>query len=506
MHTFLVDERGHTTFTFTPPAGVTEVDALVVAGGGPGGYYAGGGGGAGGLIYTNDLAVTPLATYTITVGTGGVASESASVYGTNGGDSSIVGDGISITAVGGGAGGNGPLDNQTATSDGYDGGSGGGASGLVGAVAGVATGEQGSAGGRIVPGQNDWANHGGGGGGKGGVGQSLSGTAAVKGGGAGGIGTSISISGASVYYAGGGGGGGAKSYKDLNYGMGGDGGSGGGGKGGQETGTSGDEIAESGVDGLGGGGGGGSTYSEETYKGGDGGSGIVIIRYGAGGDGDGVTAPTISLTGLTYADTDDTTGAATVTYRVGWAGDGYDRADVLAIWGYSEDDLDNTNAVASAAIGQGTGSFTLTRVNKTVYVRLVATNATDSGTSPEIKSVVLTDPRAPVGEMTSATPDATRAQFAASVTGFGDGEGSLTGEFQICGDRFFDAGTYTSFPASETLTDVGPLTGSATGLSPNTVYWVRAAFVKVIGNDAHTYETAPISFTTNPAGVMFLIY
>ena len=221
-----------------------------------------------------------------------------------------------------------------------------------------------------------------------------------------------------------------------------------------------------------------------------------------------MTAPTISLTGLTYADTDDTTGAATVTYRVGWAGDGYNRADVLAIWGYSEDDLDNTNAVASAAIGLGTGSFTLTRVNKTVYVRLVATNAVASGMSPEIKSVVITDPKAPVGEMTSATPDATRAQFEASVTAFGDGEGSLTGEFQICSDRFFDAGTYTSFSASETLTGIGTLTGSATGLSPNTVYWVRAAFIKVIGGiEEHSYETAPISFTTTrPAGVRFLVY
>jgi len=293
--------------------------------------------------------------------------------------------------------------------------------------------------------------------------------------------------------------------QSSTYGTAGSGGLGGGGMGGQETATTDTAIAENGADGFGGGGGGGSTV-ENYYQGGNGGNGVVIIRYGAGGDGNGMYAPTISLTGLTYADTDDTRGVATVTYRVGWAGDGYDRADVLAIWGYSEDDLENTNAVASTVIGQGTGSFTLTRVNKTVYVRLVATNAVASGMSPEIKSVVLTDPKAPMGEMTSATPDATRAQFAASVTDFGEGEGSLTGEFQICSDRFFDAGTYTSFPASETLTDVGPLTGSATGLSPNTVYWVRAAFVKVIDNDAHTYETAPISFTTNPAGVRFLVY
>ena len=457
VHTFTITERGVSTFEFTPPTGVTNVEALVVAGGGAGGYNHGGGGGGGGLVHNDALTVVPGQTYTINVGAGGIAATSASVYGGNGGDSSIASNGVVlVSATGGGAGGNGG--SNTA---GLAGGSGGGSSANV----------------------------------TGGAGTSGQGYAGAKG-----KGTSQS---------GGGGGakevGGAKSLQGNTYGTPGTGGLGGGGKGGQETGTSGDEIAENGVDGLGGGGGGGSAVVGK-QKGGNGGSGVVIIRYGAGGDGDGVTAPTISLTGLTYADKDNTTGAATVTYRVGWAGFGHDRADVLAIWGYSEDDLDNTNAVASAAIGQGTGSFTLTRVNKTVYVRLVATNATDSGTSPEIKSVVLTDPRAPVGEMTSAMPDATRAQFAASVTGFGDGEGSLTGEFQICGDRFFDAGTYTSFPASETLTDVGPLTGSATGLSPNTVYWVRAAFVKVIGNDAHTYETAPISFTTDSAGVKFLVY
>ena len=495
VHTFTITERGVSTFEFTPPTGVTSVEALVVAGGGAGGYNHGGGGGGGGLVHNDALTVVPGQTYTINVGAGGIAATSASVYGGNGGDSSIASNGVVlVSATGGGSGGNGG--SNTA---GRAGGSGGGSSANV--TGGAGTSGQGYAG---AKGKGTSQSGGGGGAAEAGSEPVEGGTKAVSSGG-GGNGRSFEISGLNVTYAGGGGGGGEKSLQGNTYGTAGSGGLGGGGNGGQETDTTDTADAENGVDGLGGGGGGGSAVVGK-QKGGNGGSGVVIIRYGAGGDGDGVTAPTISLTGLTYADTDNTTGAATVTYRVGWAGFGHDRADVLAIWGYSEDDLDNTNAVASAAIGQGTGSFTLTRVNKTVYVRLVATNATDSGTSPEIKSVVLTDPRAPVGEMTSATPDATRAQFAASVTGFGDGEGSLTGEFQICGDRFFDARTYTSFPASETLTDVGPLTGSATGLSPNTVYWVRAAFVKVIGNDAHTYETAPISFTTDSAGVMFLIY
>lgn len=496
VHTFTVTERGVSEFEFTPPTGVTKVEALVVAGGGAGGYFHGGGGGGGGLVHDDALAVVPGQTYTINVGTGGLASASVSVYGGNGGDSSIVLNGVAlVSATGGGAGGNGGSNKA-----GKAGGSSGGSSDS--SSPGNAMAGQGYAGAKGN------GNQAGGGGGSEETGfQPVEGGTKAVSAGSGGNGRSFRISGENITYAGGGGGGGIKSLQSNTYGTPGIGGLGGGGMGGQETDTTDTEIAQNGTDGLGGGGGGGSAVSGKE-KGGNGGNGVVIIRYGAGGDGDGVIAPTISLTGLTYADTNDTTGEATVTYRVGWAGYGHDYADVLAIWGYSEDDLENTNAVASTAIGQGTGSFTLTRVNKTVYVRLVATNATDSGTSPEIKSVVITDPKAPVGEMTSATPDATRVQFAASVTGFGDGEGSLTGEFQICSDRFFDAGTYTSFSASETLTGIGTLTGSATGLSPNTVYWVRAVFVKVIGGiEEHSYETAPISFTTTrPAGVRFLIY
>jgi hypothetical protein len=57
--------------TFTPPAGVTSVSALVVAGGGAGGGYIGGGGGAGGLISTSSYSVS--GAITVTVGAGGTA-------------------------------------------------------------------------------------------------------------------------------------------------------------------------------------------------------------------------------------------------------------------------------------------------------------------------------------------------------------------------------------------------------------------------------------------------
>ena len=226
-------------------------------------------------------------------------------------------------------------------------------------------------------------------------------------------------------------------------------------------------------------------------KGGNGGNGVVIIRYGAGGDGDGVVNPTVSLTGLTY---DDETGYATVTYRVGWAGDGCQRADVSAIWGFHEDDLDNTNAVTTSAIGQDTGSFALPRVSKTVYVRLLATNTGDyTGVSPEVKSLVLFNPAAPGGIVSSATPSYTSATFVAAVTNLGEGATSVSGAFQICTDKFFDEGTYETFAAGAPISATGTLTGVATGLSPDMVYWVRALLANDVPAD---YDTAPVSFRT----------
>ena len=496
VHTFTVTERGVSEFEFTPPTGVTKVEALVVAGGGAGGYYHGGGGGGGGLVHDDALAVVPGQTYTINVGTGGVASATASVYGGNGGDSSIsLNSTTLVSATGGGAGGNGG--SNTA---GRVGGSGGGSSADEAGGAGTV--------GQGFDGAKGNGNQAGGGGGAKAVGSEpvAGGTGAVSSGG-GGSGLSFEISGATVFYAGGGGGGGIKSVKDNKfYGTAGTGGLGGGGNGSQEEADASIATAENGGDGLGGGGGGGGGLSGYE-KGGNGGNGVVIIRYGAGGDGDGVVHPTVSLTGLSY---DDESGYATVTYRVGWAGDGYDRADVSAIWGFHEDDLDNTNAVTSSAIGQGTGSFRLPRVSKTVYVRLLATNSGNYiGVSPEIKTLHLFNPAAPVATASasqtlgSGNKGVSKADLEVDVTDLGQGATSVNGVFQICPDKFFDEGTYTTFAVTNgPLSAVGTLKGGASGLVANTTYWVRA----VLTNDVLTageptvYETEPVSFLTGSAG------
>ena len=66
------------TSTWTCPAGVTEVEYLVVAGGGGGGFAIAGGGGAGGFRTGTGLAVTAGTDYTITVGGGGAGGTHSS--------------------------------------------------------------------------------------------------------------------------------------------------------------------------------------------------------------------------------------------------------------------------------------------------------------------------------------------------------------------------------------------------------------------------------------------
>ena len=254
--------------TFETPQTYSS-DILVVAGGGSQGNavsdpkYASGGGGAGGFR-TSTSNLTPGATYTVTVGAGGVQNTDG--WGTNGSNSSISGTGVSITSTGGGCGGDGVNTGQAATVQaGQDGGSGGGG-GAIKQTAGSGntpstSPSQGNNGGT---GSNDGLTAGGGGGGAGATGANGDGDVA---GGNGGNGTASSITGSSVTYAGGGGGG---AGINNNNGTAGSGGSGGGGNGsGSVTGSNGTVNT---------GGGGGGSRGDAGGVGASGGSGIVIIR------------------------------------------------------------------------------------------------------------------------------------------------------------------------------------------------------------------------------------
>jgi hypothetical protein len=245
--------------TFTPTQSLTA-DYLVIAGGGGGGYAAGGGG-AGGYrtsIGGSALSLTTQA-YTVTVGAGGTGGiGSGGVTGTQNtaGSNSVF---STITSSGGGRGAN----YDTAGNTGFTGGSGGGGgnggnggagnSGSYSPVEGYAGGSGttsfgGGGGGASAVGGNGVDPNAG----NGGAGSNSASTWAIA--------TQTGVNG---YYAGGGGGRGTN---------GGTGGLGGGGVGCSGSSTSGTEgIVNTGS--------GGGSGGNSPAVGGNGGSGLVIIRY-----------------------------------------------------------------------------------------------------------------------------------------------------------------------------------------------------------------------------------
>ena len=267
---------------FSPPT--YSVDFLVIAGGGGGGGNTGGdaagGGGAGGYR-TSTQTFNIGSVYTITIGDGGAGGIS-DTRGTSGSASSVSGSGITtITSAGGGGGGAG----TGSVGDGLSGGSGGGSYYTKSGGAGNTPSTSPSQGNR--GGNNSAANGGTGGGGAGSTGVD-NGSSDV--GTAGGAGTASSITGSSVTRAGGGGGG------TYSGGAGGAGGTGGGGAGGNSS----SGAATAGTANTGGGGGCGDSR-------GNGGSGVVILRYpntftitiGAGLTGSTTTVSTDKVTTIT---------------------------------------------------------------------------------------------------------------------------------------------------------------------------------------------------------------
>ena len=245
----------------------TTVRALFVGGGGGGGAGVGGGGGGGGVVMIDELVLAP-GTYTVTVGAGGNGGVSSNPIGTNGGDTTLMLDGVEVSellpAIGGGFGvGWNSKDKVSPGVGGSGGASCGGKSGAAG------TPGQGYAGG------TSGSRSSGGGGGAGGPG----GNGGIQGAGVqkeasaiGGVGVVSDISGLSVAYGGGGGGGGGDAGKCPGS-VGTDGG-------GDGTDFNAIMPAYNGEDGRGGGGGGSGWSSTNTPRdGGRGGSGVVILRY-----------------------------------------------------------------------------------------------------------------------------------------------------------------------------------------------------------------------------------
>jgi hypothetical protein len=273
----------------------TKCDILVIGGGGGGGGDIGGGGGAGGVVYQKGVTLAA-GTYTITVGSGGAARVASAVNTNNSVDgndgllsriqlsgSTLVINGVTYQANGGGGGANYNGNNAT---NGRTGGSGGGGTNknddsvtiggtanqgitLFNGITNVPGGYDGFSGSRGL------GYVAGGGGGAGGVSTGIDG----------GPGVQINISGTYQWYAAGGGGG---ALGDVWVTQGGRGGSGIGGNGNfirqndANTNYYMQETSHDGTNGTGSGGGGGAYNYGPTLRvnnGGEGGSGIVIIRY-----------------------------------------------------------------------------------------------------------------------------------------------------------------------------------------------------------------------------------
>jgi hypothetical protein len=285
------------TCTWTPPAGVSSVDVLVVAGGGGAGD---GGGGAGGVLEQSSFAVA--GPVSVTVGQGGAGSRFHFVRQVDNGRPSKF---DSIVATGGGGGGQ-----YGGSTFGASGGSGGGSSADYTNAANKSTGVAGQGYGGGVSCAGGYGGPGGGGG-AGGVGQNGGPTASANNlctgantgqnptrGGNGGDGIQSSITGTAEWYGGGGGGGVNTNSGPANGGS--QGGQGGGGTGAWCANCTGGNA----TDATGGGGGGGDAEG----RGGDGGNGVVIISYVQP-----VATTTTSSTTTTVAPTTTVRGATTTT-------------------------------------------------------------------------------------------------------------------------------------------------------------------------------------------------
>ena len=226
IHTFTTSG----TFTLSSAA---NLDVVIVAGGGGGGHQHAGGAGGGGVLTVGGLGGTAQS-YAITVGGGGAGCTWYPYTGNNGGNSVAFG----YTAIGGGAGTGMPKAGNSGGSGGADGYPSGGVQG------GAGTSGQGNSGNTAATGS---IFNGGGGGGAGGPGNGINGGAP--------------LSTWAGTFAGGGGGG---------YGGGAGGGAGAG------AGGAGAAYGNAAAANTGSGGGGGGNMDA---FGGNGGSGIVIIRY-----------------------------------------------------------------------------------------------------------------------------------------------------------------------------------------------------------------------------------
>jgi hypothetical protein len=431
-----------------------EVEVLVVGGGGGGGANLGGGGGGGGFVSgTFSVAPGPRNVFVGSGGNGGTRTDDAGVVtetaSTPGVDSFI----FNITAVGGGRGGG----RSGTGADGGPGGSGGGGAGDFGstlpadALGGLGTAGQGNDGGKGLKADRS--------GGGGGGGASQAGADGASGGlrpagGKGGNGLASAITGTSVTYAGGGGGGG---------GTGGAAGTGGGGAGGVfTTGDFGVSNGANGTNGLGGGGGGGG-QGPGSRVGGNGGSGIVIVRYEISGF-------------LAEVTTGTATEITKTTARL--SGEVTDDGDLTTTRGIAvaTGPTFNQTFLTIFAEGFGVGTYDIEfsglSASTTYHFRAFAINAagTAFGDWVTFTTEAGSPPTAETGFASAVSYQ--RATLSGSVTE--EGEGEVTERGIAVGPRPEPVPGQPDVINLAAGSGLGSFNRTVTGLQPDTLYYFRA--------------------------------
>ena len=468
-----VYDRHSKDLTFVPPEGVSAVELLLVGGGGAGGHTHGGGGAGGSVTALDAVEVEPGAEYAIEIGAGGIASAAVGTASTAGGATVLrQGEKVVAQATGGNAGGN------NTTCDGGDN------ANFMGGV------------------KNTGGNSGGGGAGAGQVGGAASNDSPPSGG-TGGNGFTSSITGTAVVYGGGGGGGTGTQGTLTNPSSPGAGGLGGGGKGGGgNVAVEADAAPTAGQDGLGGGGGGGAVSIAAYLAGCNGGSGFAAIRYTMAGTGAGTAVPRVSIDSATY----DGDLKITVGYRVGWAGEGVDKAAVRLLWGYAPTAITREVAVSEATIGSGSFVFSAPLDQTTYYFKVVASNAAGSDESDATLSVVVPkydgdvpgDQQVPAfeGDVALGHADGHFATLEGLVKSLGEGAKSATVTGYI---GLTDDVAEMTNQVAVAVAEGEPFAYPLTGLDLDTTYY---CYVEVKNDLGAAISTPVMSFTTRSASAL----
>jgi hypothetical protein len=324
----------------------------MVAGGGGGGSHMGGGGGAGGLLFYEGETIS--GQKTIVIGNGGSGGVPYNV-GTSGEDTRFT---DLTTVIGGGRGGSYAGSSYLSTDhSGADGGSGGGSGHNNVSNTVFGQGDDGPPKQGYDGGQSSSGNDGGGGGGAGGAGSNGS----NNDGGNGGAGVDLRTTFGNIYGDGGyfasGGGGGSRSNTAGTASTG--GGSGG---------SSGNVSAVNAQKHTGGGGGGGgSTTTATGYTGGDGGSGIVLIKSeGIGKTIPKVTGASFDSTNVTFTvQQDSSTSIANIKYTINGGSEQTTPVGTLAV-AHGVSELGSITVVAYAVDANGDQISTKKTVTGTI--------------------------------------------------------------------------------------------------------------------------------------------